>query len=61
MIDKDLLNLLICPACRGAVELSEEKIVCTQCGRKYPIKDGVPIMLVSEAEESSDNLMGGEK
>ena len=53
MIDKDLLEILACPACKGDVEKKDEKIVCTQCGRKYPIKDGIPIMLVDEAEKSS--------
>lgn len=51
MIDKDLLAILACPACQSDVELQDEKIVCTQCGRKYPVKDGIPIMLVEEAEK----------
>ena len=53
MIDKDLLEILACPACKGDVEQRDEKIVCIQCGRKYPIKDGVPIMLVDEAKKDS--------
>lgn len=51
MIDKDLLEILACPACKGDVEQQDEKIVCAQCGRKYPIKDGIPIMLVDEAQK----------
>lgn len=51
MIDKELLEILACPACRGDVELKDEKIVCLKCGRKYPIKDGIPIMLVDEAQQ----------
>ncbi len=50
MIDKELLEILACPACHGDVELRGEKIVCLKCGRKYPIKDGIPVMLVDEAE-----------
>ena len=50
MIDQELLAILACPACQGDVELKEEKIVCVKCGRKYPIKDGIPVMLVDEAE-----------
>ncbi len=53
MIDKDLLEILACPACKGDVVQRDAKIVCVQCGRKYPIKDGVPIMLVDESEKSS--------
>lgn len=51
MIDKELLDILACPACKGDVILKEGRIVCVQCGRKYPIKDGIPVMLVDEAEE----------
>jgi len=50
MIDKELLDILACPSCKGDVELKNDKIVCIQCGLKYPIKDGVPILLVDEAE-----------
>jgi uncharacterized protein YbaR (Trm112 family) len=50
MIDKELLDILACPACKADVELRENKIVCKGCGRKYPIKDGIPIMLIDEAE-----------
>lgn len=50
MIDKELLDILACPACKSDVELKEDKIVCTSCGKKYPIRDGIPIMLIDEAE-----------
>ncbi len=52
MIDDQLLKILACPACRGEVELKDGKIVCRQCSRRYPIKNGIPIMLVDEAEKS---------
>ena len=51
MIDKELLNILACPACQGDVELKDKKIVCKSCGRKYPVKDGIPVMLVDQAEK----------
>ena len=51
MIDKELLEILACPACKSDIKLQDEKIVCTQCGLKYPIKDGIPVMLVDEAEK----------
>ncbi len=50
-IDQDLLEILVCPACRGEVEQKEDKIVCLSCSRKYPIRDGIPVMLVDEAEQ----------
>ena len=51
MIDKDLLDILACPACKGNVEFKDERIFCLGCGRKYPVKDGIPVMLVEEAEK----------
>jgi uncharacterized protein len=51
MIDKELLAILACPACKGDVTCAAEKIVCLKCGRKYPVKDGIPIMLIDEAEK----------
>ena len=50
MISKELLEILACPACKADVKLENDKIICTKCGRRYPIKDDIPIMLVSEAE-----------
>ena len=50
-MDEELLKILACPACKADVELKEERIVCSKCGRKYPIRDGIPIMLIEEAEQ----------
>ena len=54
MIDPELMKILACPACKGEVYLEEakEKIICKACGKKYPIRDGIPVMLIDEAEES---------
>ena len=53
MIDKELLEILACPACKSDVKLEKDKIVCqnTDCGLRYSIKDGIPIMLIDEAEK----------
>lgn len=53
MIDTKLLEILACPACRGDVEYlaREEKIRCTSCGKIYPVKEGIPIMLIEEAQD----------
>ncbi len=51
MIDEKLLEILACPKCKGDVILQGDRIVCTQCGLRYPIRDGIPIMLVEEAEQ----------
>ena len=50
MIDEKLLALLACPACQGDVGLKDNKIVCTKCQRIYPIIDGIPVLLVDQAE-----------
>ncbi len=54
MIDDKLIDILACPSCRGDVEYheNEERIVCLECGLRYPVRDGIPIMLIDEAEES---------
>ncbi len=51
MIDKELLEILACPDCKGDVALKDNRIVCGKCGKKYPIRDGIPIMLIDEAEQ----------
>jgi uncharacterized protein YbaR (Trm112 family) len=50
MISKELLDILACPLCKTDVRLENDRIVCTQCGRRYPIKDEIPVMLIDEAE-----------
>ena len=50
MISKELIEIMCCPACKGDIEEKDSKIVCLKCGRRYPIKDDIPIMLVDEAQ-----------
>ena len=50
MIDKELLDILACPLCKTDVKMEGGRIVCSKCGRRYPIKDDIPIMLIDEAE-----------
>jgi len=51
-IDKELLEILACPDCKGEVRLNtkEDGIVCEHCALVYPIRDGIPVMLVDEAQ-----------
>ncbi|MCK5214936.1 MAG: Trm112 family protein [Candidatus Omnitrophica bacterium] len=51
MIDEELLAILACPACQGEVQLKEDKIICCKCGLKYPVREGIPVMLTDEAEK----------
>ena len=50
MIDQELLNILACPLCKTAVRQENDRLICTSCGRRYPIRDGIPVMLVEEAK-----------
>lgn len=52
MIDAKLLEILACPLCKTEVKLEGESLVCVQCGRRYPIRDGIPVMLIEEAEQA---------
>ena len=49
-VDPRLLDLLACPVCRAAVRLEGERLICTQCQRRYPIRDGILVMLPEQAE-----------
>ena len=53
-VDDRLLEILVCPDCRGEVEYKDRRkvIVCTDCGLQYPVRDGIPVMLVDEATPS---------
>ena len=53
-IDEKLLEILICPNCRGDVEYVADKdeIVCRgECRYRYPVRDDIPVMLIDEAEK----------
>ncbi|MEK6725976.1 MAG: Trm112 family protein [Deltaproteobacteria bacterium] len=52
-IDKELLDILACPKCKGNVRLTENRdaLICDACKLKYPIKDDIPVMLTDEAEK----------
>jgi uncharacterized protein YbaR (Trm112 family) len=54
-IDAELLEILVCPNDRGPVEYleAEQVIVCSTCGYRYPVRDGIPVMLIDEAEKPS--------
>ena len=51
MIPKELLEILVCPACKQTLEYRQnpESLKCTQCHRVYMVKDDIPNMLVDEA------------
>ncbi|HYY45241.1 MAG TPA: Trm112 family protein [Actinomycetota bacterium] len=53
-LDPQLVEILVCPNCRGEVEYveAEETIVCRgRCRYRYPVRDGIPVLLIDEAEK----------
>ena len=52
-LDKELLGILACPKCKTGVKETGETLVCQnpQCGLRYPVRNGIPVMLIEEAEK----------
>jgi len=50
-LNTELARLLACPKCLGvlAVLPAQDGLVCAGCGVVYPVRDGIPVMLVDEA------------
>jgi uncharacterized protein YbaR (Trm112 family) len=56
MVSQDLLEILRCPNCvqekDGMLEYYQETwLICQDCGRKYPIKEDIPVMLIDEGDK----------
>jgi hypothetical protein len=49
-ISPDLLQILVCPMGKSELELDGDRLICKRCGPVFHIKDGIPIMLIEEAE-----------
>ena len=48
-IDPQLLEILACPVDHAMVREEGDRLVCASCGRRYPVRDGIPVMLIDEA------------
>ena len=50
-VPHQLLEILVCPKCRGELQYREQEsaLLCQKCQLKYPVRDGIPIMLIDEA------------
>jgi uncharacterized protein YbaR (Trm112 family) len=59
MIDDELKAILVCPICKGDLLFEEARIICQACRKAYPIRDGIPVMLVSEAAEWTPSASPG--
>ena len=51
MLDKELLEILACPVCKKGVVQEGEELICGNCQKAYPVRDGIPIMLIEEARD----------
>ncbi|MDX2350248.1 MAG: Trm112 family protein [Porticoccus sp.] len=63
MIDKKLLSILVCPVSKSPLKYDTKKneLICKVSGLAYPIRDGIPVMLESEARQlSADEKLGGD-
>jgi uncharacterized protein YbaR (Trm112 family) len=55
-LSKELLDILVCPQCKGTLDYQEEKerLVCGLCRLAYPIENDIPIMLIDRAHTLED-------
>jgi len=61
MIDKKLLSILVCPVTKATLEYDKDKdeLICKASGLAYPVRDGIPVMLESEARQlTADEKLG---
>lgn len=56
LIDPALAEIMVCPVDHADLDQDEatSRLVCTECGRRYPVRDGIPVMLIDEAEGGPD-------
>jgi len=59
-MDKKLLEILVCPACKSELEYrkAEAELVCRPCRLAYPIRDEIPVMLEDEARQLTMEEVG---
>jgi hypothetical protein len=59
-MDKKLLDILVCPLCKGRLLLKKKELICRFDRLAYPIRDGIPVMLENDARvltlEEKDQL-----
>jgi uncharacterized protein YbaR (Trm112 family) len=55
--DASIIDQLACPACHGDLHAEDSRLVCSACGRRYPIVDGIPALIVERAETIADREM----
>lgn len=50
-MDKKQIEMIVCPECNGKLsyEKNRQQLVCDNCNVAFPVKDGIPVMLIEEA------------
>lgn len=50
-LPKQLLDILVCPKCKGDLEYAEHEssLICRACALRYPVRDDIPVLLIDEA------------
>jgi len=49
--DSVVAEMLACPGCHGDLRLETECLVCGGCGRRFPVVDGIPVLIPERAEQ----------
>ena len=59
-VDPKLLDILVCPLTKGPLryDAARQELISDRAGLAYPIRDGIPIMLVDEARALDDDEAG---
>jgi uncharacterized protein YbaR (Trm112 family) len=54
VLDKRILDILVCPKCKGDLEYDREnsRLICGRCRLAYPVREDIPVMLEQEAERT---------
>lgn len=52
-MDKQLLEILVCPLCKGKLLLKKNELICRFDRLAYPVREGIPVMLEQEARQLS--------
>jgi len=52
MLNKEILDILACPKCKSSLHITEDEksLICDKCNKRYPLVDGIPVLLIEKAE-----------
>lgn len=56
--DAEVTGMLACPACHGDLRLEAGQLGCEACGRRYPVVDGIPVLIAEGGETGGEEPEG---